>query len=235
VKNLKVKIDLHIHTCYSYDGLIKPEELVFYARKAGLNGIAITDHDRIDVALKMAKEVNDFLIIPGIEVSSLNGHIIGLNIQEPVSKNLSVEETVDKIHALGGLAIACHPKAVLKASLGQRTSRKFDAVEVVNASAFPFKRSVKKAREIAINLGLPQVAGSDAHYAPEIGLAYTLVEAELDIDDVVEAISKGLCEPVGEAIPLTTRLKRELLSIKSNFSSKGFLSRPNHERLCNPF
>jgi len=220
VKNLKAKIDLHIHTCYSYDGLIKPEELVSYARKAGLDGVAITDHDRIEAALKMAKEVKDFLIIPGVEISSLNGHIIGLNIQETVPKNLSLEETVDKIHELGGLAIACHPKAVLKASLGWRTSRKFDAVEVVNASAFPFKRSVEKAREIAIKLGLPQVAGSDAHYAPEIGMAYTLVEAELDIDDVVKAISKGLCEPLGKAIPAGIRLKREILALKMKTSPR---------------
>ncbi|MEM3579137.1 MAG: CehA/McbA family metallohydrolase [Candidatus Bathyarchaeia archaeon] len=212
---MKVKVDLHVHTCYSYDGLIKPEELVFYAKKAGLNGVAITDHDRIDAALKMARETIDFLIIPGIEVSSLNGHIIGLNLREAVPKNLSMEETVDKIHEFGGLAVACHPEAVLKASLGQKTSRKFDAVEVVNASALPFKRSVEKAREIAKRLGLPQIAGSDAHYAPEIGKAHTLIEAELSCDEVIKAIRKGLCEPLGNAIPLGTRLKREFLALKA--------------------
>ncbi|MEM0057946.1 MAG: PHP domain-containing protein [Candidatus Bathyarchaeia archaeon] len=214
MKTLKAKIDLHVHTCYSYDGLIKPEELVLYAKKAGLNGIAITDHDRIDGALKIAREVKDLLIIPGIEVSSLNGHVIGLNLQEPVPRKLSVEETVDKIHELGGLAIACHPKAILKASLGQEISKIFDAVEVINASAFPFRHFVEKAREIANRLGLPQVAGSDAHYAPEVGMAYTLVEAELNCESVVKAISRGLCEPMGNTIPLGTRLKREFLAIK---------------------
>ncbi|MEM4700729.1 MAG: CehA/McbA family metallohydrolase [Candidatus Bathyarchaeia archaeon] len=209
-----MKIDLHVHTCHSYDGLIKPEELVFYAKKAGLDGVAITDHDRIDGALKMAKETKNLLIIPGMEISSLNGHVIGLNLQETVPKNLSVGETIDRIHELGGLAIACHPRAVFKASLGQNTSRRFDAVEVINASAFPFKRSVKSARELAVRLGLPQVAGSDAHYAPEIGAAYTLVDAELNCHDVIKAIGKGLCEPIGNAIPLGTRLKREILAFK---------------------
>lgn len=210
-----MKIDLHVHTCHSYDGLIKPKELILYAKKAGLDGVAITDHDRIDGALKIAKETKDLLIILGMEISSLNGHVIGLNIQEQVPKNLSVEETIDRIHELGGLAIACHPKAVFKASLGQKTIREFDAVEVINASAIPFGRSVKKAQEIAARLGLPQVAGSDAHYAPEIGAAYTLIEADFNCDEVVKALSKGLCKPLGNAIPLITRLKREFLILKA--------------------
>jgi predicted metal-dependent phosphoesterase TrpH len=219
VKTLKAHIDLHVHTCYSYDGLIKPEELIFHAKKAGLNGVAITDHDRIDGALKMAKEIKDFLIIPGIEISSLDGHIIGLNLQEPVPKSLSAEETVDKIHELDGLAVACHPQALLKASLGEKIHGKFDAVEVINASAFPFKRSVKKAQEIASTLKISQVAGSDAHYAPEIGSAYTLVniEAELDSDEIFKAIKQGLCQPFGNAIPLMLRLKREILALKRKF------------------
>ncbi|MCS7123908.1 MAG: CehA/McbA family metallohydrolase [Candidatus Bathyarchaeota archaeon] len=230
---MKVKVDLHVHTCYSYDGLIKPQELVFYAKKAGLNGVAITDHDRVDAALKMVKKVKDFLIIPGTEVSSLNGHIIGLNLQETVPKNLSVEETVDKIHELGGLAVACHPKAVLKASLGQKTSRKFDAVEVINASAFPFKRSIEKAREIANKLGLPQVAGSDAHYAPEIGTAYTIVETEFDCDGVAKAIKNGLCEPFGKPTPLSLKLKREILNLKLKMFPAKSDSCSNNDGFCN--
>lgn len=219
MKTLKTHVDLHVHTCYSYDGLIKPEELIFHAKKAGLNGVAITDHDRIDGALKMAKEIKDFLIIPGIEISSLDGHIIGLNLQEPIPKSLSAEETVDKIHELGGLAVACHPQALLKASVGKNISGKFDAVEVINASAFPFKRSVKKAQEIASNLKLAKVAGSDAHYAPEIGSAYTLmdIETELDCDEIFRAIKQGLCQPFGKAVPLGLRLKREILALTRRF------------------
>lgn len=213
MKNLKLKIDLHVHTCYSNDGLITLKELVSYAGKRGLDSVAITDHDRIDSALRMAKETN-FLIIPGVEVSSLNGHIVGLNLQESVPKNLTVNETVDRIHKLGGLAIACHPKAVLKSSLKVEAEQKFDAVEVINASAFPFKRSVEKASEIAYSLGLPQVAGSDAHYAPEIGSAFTVVDAEPNCEEIAKAISKGLCQPFGKAIPLMLRLKRKILTFK---------------------
>lgn len=210
---MQLKIDLHVHTHHSYDSLITPEQLVFYAKKRGLNGIAITDHDKIDGALKIAKET-DFLIIPGIEISSLNGHMLGLNVQELIPSKLGVDETVDKIHEAGGIAVACHPATFFKGSLGKHTNSKFDAVEVINASAVPFKYSIKHSRQIALRLGISQVAGSDAHYAPEIGCAYTLVDAELQVDKIINAIIKGLCEPSGAAIPLRMRLKREILSLK---------------------
>jgi predicted metal-dependent phosphoesterase TrpH len=211
-----LRIDLHVHTTYSYDSLITPKDLIFYAKKCGLDGVAITDHDRIDGALKIAKET-DFLIVPGIEISSLNGHIIGLNVDELVPPKLSVDETLDRIHEAGGVAVACHPITFFKESLKGHISAQFDAVEVINASAFPFNYSVRRSGEIASRLGIARVAGSDAHYGPEIGYAYTLVNAESDVDGVVNAIRKGLCSPHGRAIPLTMRFKKELLLLKRKF------------------
>jgi len=207
---MQIKIDLHVHTYYSSDSLIKPEDLGFYGRKRGLDGVATTDHDRLDSALKIAKQSN-FLIIPGMEISSLDGHIVGLNLQEPVPKGLSAEETVDKIHEAGGIAVACHPVALFKRSLGKHASSKFDAIEVINSAAFPFNYSVRKSQKIASRLGIPRVAGSDAHHGLEIGLAYTLVDAETQVDAIIEAISKGLCQPFGKPIPLTQRLTRQFL------------------------
>jgi predicted metal-dependent phosphoesterase TrpH len=211
-----LKIDLHVHTIYSYDSLITPKDLIFYAKKRGLDGVAVTDHDRIDGALRIAKET-DFLVVPGIEISSLNGHIIGLNIDELVPAELSVDETLDRIHDAGGVAVACHPVTFFKESLKGRISARFDAIEVINASAFPFDYSVRRSGEIASMLGIARVGGSDAHYGPEIGYAYTLVDAESRVDEVVNAIRKGLCSPYGRAIPLTMRFKKELLLLKRKF------------------
>jgi len=213
---LQLKIDLHVHTQHSYDGLITPEELIHYAKKRGLDGVAITDHDTIEGALKIMRRTN-FLIIPGIEVSSLNGHVVGLNVCEVIPKGLSVEETIDKIHDAGGIAVACHPATFFKRNLGKHVNAKFDAVEVINASAFPFKYSVKRSREFAQSLGVAQVAGSDAHYSPEIGYAYTIVDAEPKVTSIIEFLTKGFCEPFGEPIPLSLRLKRILLRFKKRF------------------
>lgn len=206
-----------MHTQYSYDGLITPKELIYYAKKRGLDGVAITDHDTVEGALKIAEEA-DFLIIPGIEISSLNGHVVGLNVCETIQRRLSVEETVDKIHDAGGIAIACHPTTLFKNVLKRNMKAKFDAVEVINASAFPFKHMVKRNKEFAQNLGVAHVAGSDAHYGPEIGYAYTIVDAEPEITSIIEALTKGFCKPFGEPIPLSLRFKRIILRLKKSFN-----------------
>jgi predicted metal-dependent phosphoesterase TrpH len=214
---VQCKIDLHVHTRYSYDSLITPEELVFYSKKRGLDGVAVTDHNRIDGALKIAKE-KDFLVIPGIEVTSLKGHIVGLNLQEPIPQKAGVDETVDRIHEAGGIAVACHPVTLFKGSLGMHTNSRFDAVEVINSSAIPFNYSVRHGEQLASHLGISRVGGSDAHYGPEIGSAYTIVDAEPKVEDITEAIRKGLCRPSGGPIPLTTRLKAELLLLGRKIS-----------------
>jgi len=217
---LTIKVDLHVHTLYSPDSLITPQQLVYYARKRGLDGVAVTDHDRIDGALKIARET-DFFVIPGVEVSSLNGHIVALNVRELIPKGLGADETTERIHDAGGIAVASHPANFLKISLGKYTSRKFDAVETINASAIPFRYSTKNSQKIASRLGLARVGGSDAHYGPEIASAYTLVNSKVDSEKVVEAIRKGLCEPVGGAIPVMTRLRREVLILRRKFPSKA--------------
>ena len=198
---------MHVHSNYSSDSLITPEDLVFFAKKQGLDGVAVTDHDRLDGALKIAAET-DFLIIPGIEVRSSDGHIVGLNVTKPIPQKMSATETVNKIHDAGGIAVACHPTGFFKGGLGKRTNASFDAVEVINSSAIPFGYTVKQNAKIASRLGKPKLAGSDAHYGPEIGCAYTLVDSEPNVNDVVKAIRKGLCQPFGGSTPFAIRLKR---------------------------
>src|SRR3989304_10352975 len=172
VLKMQVKADLHVHTTYSSDSVITPKELVFYAKKRGLTAVAVTDHNQVEGALKIAKET-DFPIIPGTEISSLNGHIVGLNVNASIPKGLGADETVDRIHDAGGIAIACHPFALLKGSIGEHVSGKFDAVETINASSFPFSRATRKANQLAERLRLPKVAGAGARYWPVVGKAFT--------------------------------------------------------------
>jgi predicted metal-dependent phosphoesterase TrpH len=205
---LTLKIDLHVHTIYSADSSITPQQLVYYAKKRGLDGVAVTDHDQLDGALKISRETN-FLILPGMEISSSEGHIVAFDLQEKIPKGLTSEETVNRVHKAGGIAIACHPITLFKESLGKHATSEFDAIEVINSSSLPFGYSKKRSGELASRLGISRVAGSDAHYAPEIGYAFTVVEAEHDIRAIIDAIKKGKCEPCGKAIPLPLRLRRE--------------------------
>jgi len=205
---MELKADLHVHTTYSGDSIITPEDLVFYAKKRGLNAVAITDHNQVEGARKIAAET-DFLIIPGTEVSSQGGHIVGLNVSEQIPKGLSTDETVDRIHSAGGIAIACHPYALFKGSIGKHVTQKFDAVETINASSFPFRSASSKAEKLAKNFNLPCVGGTDAHYGPVIGIAYTIVNAELNLEGILEAVVKRQCQPAGGSIPLRMRVENQ--------------------------
>ncbi len=214
---MRLRIDLHVHTYFSPDSVITPKDLFYYVKKRGLDGVAITDHDRVDGALRMIKE-KSFLVIPGIEISSQNGHIIGLNVNDVVPPELSAEETVERIHEAGGLAVACHPVTFLKKSLKGSITSHFDAVEVINSLAFPFKYSIRHSRRVALSLGIAQVAGSDAHYGPEIGNAYTVLDSDSEIENVIEAIRRGSCSPCGRATPFRIRLEREIMVLKRKVS-----------------
>ena len=211
---MQIKADLHVHTTYSKDSLITPKDLVYYARKRGLNAVAVTDHNQLEGAYEIAKET-DFLIIPGVEVSSSDGHIVALNVRELIPRGYSAVETVERIHRAGGVAIACHPYVYSKGCLRDNVCATFDAVEVINARAFPFKSSVKKAEETAERLKLSRVAGTDAHYGPQIGYGYTVIEAsEPTVEAIARAIVEGHCQPFGQPVPPVINFKQQFLRLK---------------------
>jgi len=217
VKNLPLKVDLHVHTCYSADGVTTLKEVVAYSKKRGLDGVAITDHDILSGATILAKR-SDLLIIPGVEVTTQRGHVLALGITAPISTNLSPSETVQQIRKSGGIAVAAHPIGLLK-GMEPRTiiTSHFDAIEVINSVAFPFYFSVYMGRKLATQLGLPQVAGSDSHYALEIGAAYTLIEADPQVDEVIQAIKKGATTPVGKPISWKVRPRGEAFKLKRKY------------------
>ncbi len=218
-----IRADLHVHTTYSSDSLITPQELIKYAKLRGLNAIAVTDHNTLDGAYKIARET-DFPIIPGMEISSADGHIVALNVKELIPRDLTAVETVERIHKAGGIAIACHPYVLFKGCLKDAVTGDFDAIEIINAHAYPFKRSIKKAQEKAEQYGLPRVAGTDSHFRTQIGWGYTEIDAEAPTADaIVKAIAAGKCSPHGQAVPKYTdveltaaRLKRMLKGKKRN-------------------
>jgi predicted metal-dependent phosphoesterase TrpH len=207
---MQVKVDLHVHSFYSKDSLITPQELVFYGKKRGLNAVAVTDHNIWESAQKIAKETADFLIIPGMEVSSADGHIVALNVSKPIPRGLTAKETVDQIHAAGGLAVAAHPYAWFKGSLSSHVfSAPFDAVETVNASAFPFGHCNRKAEEAAEKLGAACVGGTDAHVGAAIGFGYTLVESELTVEAVLKCIKEKKTLAFGTSVPFLYKIEKQ--------------------------
>ena len=213
---MPLKIDLHVHTRYSYDAYITPEELGRFARRRGLDGVAITDHSTV-AGLPEFCRLRDLLVIPGVEVATAQGHVLALNVDTAMPEGLGFAETVERIHDAAGVAVLAHPTAFFKGVADTDGCSAFDALEVINASTLPFFYSVRKNRDLAARLDLPQTGGSDAHCAPEVGTAYTLIDAAGDADAVVKAIVRGAVEPQGGPIPWRWRLTRAYLRLRKRW------------------
>ncbi|MCL2687690.1 MAG: PHP domain-containing protein [Methanobrevibacter sp.] len=107
-----MKLDPHIHSIYSGDAISEPQDIIKQAIAIGLDIIAISDHDTVKgstLAIDIAKDMNDILVVPSIEITTNKGHILGFGLETLISPGLSPEETVEKIHDEGGIAIVPHP------------------------------------------------------------------------------------------------------------------------------
>jgi predicted metal-dependent phosphoesterase TrpH len=200
-------IDLHCHSRFSADGVAEPEDMIAAARKKGLHGFAITDHntcacvDYFEQHGYLNKEglpVDGLLIIPGQEITTREGHLLALGVRLPDLKGISVKEAVPLIHAQGGLAIPPHPFDLFRAGIREHTLDQvnWDALEVFNA-ATTLKRFNRQAFAYAQRRGLPMTAGSDAHHEAALGTAYTIFDqAEFSVRGILEAIKRGpnLCQ-----------------------------------------
>jgi hypothetical protein len=196
-RTLVQAIDLHVHTKYSGDSKITPKELVdqLHAHPF-IKGIAITDHDTIrgyEEVSKLAKVYEDILIIPGIEVSVENGHIIILGIEKCPKYPSSIESVIEFAKEENGLVVIPHPYR--KYGIGDAAENiEADAIEVLNPQAT--QEENRKAENLAKKINLPCVAGSDAHSPPELWLAYTRIEAKQEVDDILKALKNGRVKAV---------------------------------------
>lgn len=194
-----MKFELHCHSHYSkgskipWEGIASPRDIIRFAKKNGLSGVAITDHDTIQSWKEAASEARKLgiIFIQGEEISTANGHTIALGINEPIPSGLSVEETVEKIHEQGGLAVAPHPFD-LKGDGLKNKMEKTDVIEVFNALNID-KISNWFTGIKAKNLGKPLISGSDAHTKETIGLASNVIEAH-DVDSLIKQIKRGNVE-----------------------------------------
>lgn len=194
LKNL-AKADVHIHTDYS-DGRPTVEEVLHYVQhETNLDVIAITDHDTIEGALYakelMKKKKYRFELIVGEEVSSNEGHILGLFLNKKIEPNQPAHEVIKQIHAQGGIAIAAHPfyksrmnngKTIWARGVGATTliqeKSHFNGIETVNATPM-FEQENLRAKYInRLLLFRAETGSSDAHILQAIGKGYTLFEGK---------------------------------------------------------
>ncbi|HEV7200698.1 MAG TPA: PHP-associated domain-containing protein [Candidatus Limnocylindria bacterium] len=203
------KADLHLHTLYS-DGTARLVDLLdWIEHRTDLDLVAITDHDRIDGATRAAAmhAAGDyrFQFVIGEEITTRSGHVVGLFLEERIPPFRSVAETIERIHAQGGLAVAAHPLGVflslgsgslLRLQSDPNPQRHLDAVELINPSLGGRLRHGALARLNAERLHLPGMGNSDAHVLETVASAWTWFPGS-SADDFRAALDAGLVEPGG--------------------------------------
>lgn len=207
-----LKLDLHIHTDASHDGTCTPLEIAGSAKARGLDGIAITDHDRVMdcQAASALAERTGLIVIPGVEVSTAEGHLVILVPKRGIPKGTGFMEAARAAVSDGSAPFIPHPTDPLSHGVGEATVQRSLPlrlpIESLNAStATRYNRS---AAALADRLSLPKLASSDAHIFKAVGDAYTLVDsADRSLQAVVDAIRAGRTSPQGGRTPLVTTLE----------------------------
>jgi predicted metal-dependent phosphoesterase TrpH len=219
-----LKIDMHVHSCFSKDGVGTPQDLIKALKKRGLQGMALTDHNTVEGYLSVQHELpDDFLILPSVEISTADGHLLALNVKENIPAGASIEETVERVLDAGGEPIVPHLFRLLsgiKPSKLETIKHKISAIEVFNGCSIP--SSNLKTAKIAHAFHLGGTGGSDSHDPTYAGYAYTVVDStDLRIDSVLSEIRKKKTWGAGVTMPLAYRRDRMVLSIRQ-YVTRGF-------------
>lgn len=182
-------LDLHIHSKYSFDSILEPRRIIKVATKRALNGIAITDHNTIRGGLE-AEKINkdhDFLVIVGSEISTNVGDITGLFLSKEIKSRDSIA-VIEEIKEQGGIVVLPHPCRGHK--LNGELLKSVDAIEGFNARTN--KEDNIGAVKLAKKNNKPIVAGSDAHFASEIGFAKTDFKGSISSDIRASFLSNNI-------------------------------------------
>lgn len=179
-------VDFHCHTYHSYDSCMKPAKILAIAKKRGLSGIVISDHDTIKGGVECAalNKDKDLTVFVASEIKTSVGDITGINLKEEIYER-NFADVVQQIKNQGGTVLLVHPYHHHR--LDEINFDAIDLIEGYNSREFPANNL--RAVELAKKHNKPIIAGSDAHVYSEIGNGVTYFET---IDDFSEPL-KTLC------------------------------------------
>lgn len=173
------KVDLHTHSTGSPDGGLTKRHYQFFLDNDLLDVVAITDHNRIDIAQQYQAELGGRIIV-GEEISTSEGELIGLHLSKLVEPGQTALATAQAIKNQGGLVYVPHPFETVRSGISEQTleqiAQHVDIIEGYNGRAV-FQNRGALARKWAAKLQVPIAASSDAHGRTGWGYTYSLLDA----------------------------------------------------------
>ncbi|MDZ4769978.1 MAG: CehA/McbA family metallohydrolase [Chloroflexota bacterium] len=232
--NLTGRADLHMHTNLS-DGAATVSEMLHHVEHhTALDVIAITDHDRIDASLWAYEHRARyrFEIVPGLEVTTRAGHVLALWVTQLIPPHMTLVETVNAIHDLGGIAVIAHPfEPFIDPTAAWRylshpsvlRDSGIDAIEIFNAGSFT-PGSNALAKLVLSGCGAALLGNSDAHMPDSIGSGFTRFRGKTAAD-LRDSIAQSCTAAEGVRWPITTyfKLLHTAIQWKRNRSSRARL------------
>ena len=211
------RVDLHVHSRYSPDGTASVDELVARAVEIRLDGLALTDHNSVAGHPRLAElqgRYPQLLLVPGVEVSTSDGHLLAFGIRQPPDPGLPVAETVARVLAAGGVAVPAHPFRRVHGIGGRLAGAvPVPALEALNAHNRPAAND--RARRLARVRGRGSTGGSDAHQVAEVGGAWTEFPEEVaSVPTLLEALRAGRTSAGGRELGADQRLALALRSLR---------------------
>lgn len=175
-----IRVELHCHSRYSKDSVQSLDAIIRACKRKGIDVLALTDHNEIAGAVKMKAAAPDWLtVIVGEEVATADGDIVALFLKERIPARLPIGDTIDRVHAQGGLVIAPHPFDRLRheaigGDVMAQVAARVDFIEVFNARNV-FDADNQMAAAFVKRYKLRGVCSSDAHWPSEVGNATCLI------------------------------------------------------------
>ena len=221
-----LRIDLHVHSTYSPDSRMRIEQIVDRLGVAGLHGFALTDHNTVAghaSLAEIARRSPRMRLVPGIEVSTLEGHLLVLGVSELPPIHRPLVETLDWVHARGSVAVLAHPFRWWH-GVGRRWAEeaKVHGIEAMNGHNGAVANA--RAELVGARRGLALTGGSDAHDLRGLGRTYTTIPPDVDtVDDILQAIRAARTAAGGNSLRPIERVRLSLRSAALR-AMRGFRS-----------
>lgn len=205
-----VRIDLHVHSLHSPDSRLALDAIAAQLPFVGLRGFAITDHNSVAGHRELPSLRERFptaLVVPGVEVSTREGHLLVYGVTEAPAPHRPLYETLDWVRSRNGIGVLAHPFRLVH-GVGKTVARgaKVDALETVNGHSSVIANA--RSELVAAERHVGATGGSDVHELADLGRAFTEFVPEIDsVDAILDAMRHGRMQAGGNSLRWPGRLR----------------------------